>query len=260
MKVYFAGDPGKQENPIYDAGVRYRLLSYLDAAKDGGLTDRAQQVWAAPYTQLILDSGLFTFLWGVGATREFDIDAYVKAYAQFVNTHLPDGAVAVECDCAPLVGRDRARAVRRALRKLVHDHIPIMNVYHLDEGSPDATVDASDYVAVSVPELRRKVTRAELVRITDYVVQRALRRGARVHLLGCTAATLLRRFCIATTCDSTSWLGAVRYNRRVGTQRHFAPGEYGPTGGDSRTRHYWRLRTAAQLALEAYTRYAGDQS
>ena len=68
----------------------------------------------------------------------------------------------------------------------------ILNVYHLEDGNPDKLIDFSDYICVSVPELRFNVSRKELLRITRYISQKAVAKNKKVHLIGCTDLKMMK--------------------------------------------------------------------
>jgi hypothetical protein len=120
----------------------------------------------------------------------------------------------VELDVQKKLGPKEAWEFRRELRARVRKGT-IINVYHLEDGSPDALIDYSDYIAVSIPELRLNVSMKERERIVSYISRRALGKGKRVHLLGCTEKRHLVAFRNCTSCDSTSFTSSCRWGRLV---------------------------------------------
>jgi len=87
----------------------------------------------------------------------------------------------------------------------------IINVYHLEDGNPDALIDHADYIAISLPELRFCLSDKERWNLTKYIATKATLKGKRVHLLGCTEKKYLQYFSFCFSCDSTSWLSPLRY-------------------------------------------------
>ena len=117
---------------------------------------------------------------------------------------------AVEYDVQKIFSPELAWELRKRMKSRITN--TIINVYHLEDQSPDPLIEFSDYVAVSVPELRKHVSRKELVAIGDYILKKALRKGIKVHMLGCTDKNLMKRWRDAFSCDSTSWKTMTQFN------------------------------------------------
>ena len=116
----------------------------------------------------------------------------------------------VECDVQKKISPEFAWEMRKKFKTQVN--VPIINVYHLEDGNPDKLIDYSDYIAVSVPELRFNVSNAERLKITRYISQKATSKGKKVHLLGCTELKMMKEFQYCYSCDSTSWFSGSRFN------------------------------------------------
>lgn len=76
----------------------------------------------------------------------------------------------------------------------------------------DRLIDFSDYIALSIPELRiikPRTFREDTGHLARYIKDR--KPEIDIHLLGCTDVKIIaqNRFC--TSADSTSWLSGVRY-------------------------------------------------
>ena len=61
----------------------------------------------------------------------------------------------VEVDCQKILSPEIAWKFRKEMKRLLPDN-RIINVFHLEDGKKglDRLIDFSDYIAISVPELR----------------------------------------------------------------------------------------------------------
>lgn len=76
----------------------------------------------------------------------------------------------------------------------------------------DSLIDFSDYIALSIPELRiikPKTFREDTRYLTHYIKNR--KPEIDIHLLGCTDVKMIAQNCFCTSADSTSWLSGVKY-------------------------------------------------
>lgn len=232
IKVHFAGCENMDfANILHEAGVNYFLftvLAYLknEFAPKWGSFSCAKDLYS--YQELpkiskhsIMDSGLFTLMFGAGKDIQPDeafIRRYFDAYCNFVTEHHLDQSIAcVECDCQKLLGTDLAWELRQKMR----DRIPntVINVFHFEDGKygMDRMIEFSDYMAISVPELRivkPKTYKEDTYRIACYIKNK--KPEIDLHLLGCTEIALLKRCRFATSADSTSWQQVNRYGRILG--------------------------------------------
>lgn len=154
----------------------------------------------------IIDSGLFTMMFGADKdkviTRQ-DIWDYTIKYCDFINNSGYSYSF-VEMDVQKLFDADFAWELRKYIRKRCKNNYCI-NVYHLEDGVPDKLIDFSDYIAISMPELRIHLNRDDMIRRCDYIVSYALRKKKRIHLLGTTEESLLQRYNDCFSSDSTTW-------------------------------------------------------
>ena len=211
MKVHYAGylpftDSLDKANINYVLDTFYELKSLsIDAAKSHIARMNQKR-------HSIIDSGLFTLMFGAQAgteiSEQFIID-WQNEYAKFVKDTGFKHSI-VECDVQKVIGPEFAWEMRKKFKKMVPN--TIINTYHLEDGNPDKLIDFADYIAVSIPELRLHVSRKERYRITEYISSKAVRKGKKVHLLGCTEKKMLERFAYCYSCDSTSWISGGRFN------------------------------------------------
>lgn len=211
MKVHFAGYmPFTQA--VDAAGVRYVLDTFyeLRVMPKKACQEHVEKLNLKKHS--IVDSGLFTLMFGARASSKLTEEFFEKwqtEYAEWVNKVGFKHSI-VECDVQKKISPAFAWDLRRRMKKLVKNQV--INVYHLEDENPDKLIDFADYIAVSIPELRRNVTKKEMLSVCDYITRKAIGKGKRVHLLGCTEAMLMQRYSFCTSCDSTSWLSGNRYN------------------------------------------------
>jgi len=229
LKVHFAGAENMDFSYILkDAGVQYYLFTVLPFIMDQfnikwGRITLLKEVF--PHKELpkfakhiIMDSGLFSLMFGackdVRPDEKF-IRRYKDAIVRFVLENKLDKSIAcVECDCQKLLGTDLAWELRYQMR----DEIPntVINVFHFEDGKYglDRLIEFSDYIAISVPELRivkPKTYKEDTHRLASYIKNK--KPEIDIHLLGCTELGMLKenRFCSSS--DSTSWVSANRHGR-----------------------------------------------
>ena len=231
IKVHFAGSD--YDNRCIDslevANVHYRLFTvyYAIAGKKlgddfrdkTGVTQRQQGL----FKHVILDSGLFTLMFGgqkgvkqtVNSLQEWQDKTF-----EFIRQNNYSGTL-VEIDCQKLLGVEAAWYFRkRAKDKLSNRQI---NVFHYEDGRKglDRLIEFSDYIAISVPEIRiihPKTFREDTHAPACYCKNK--KPEIDIHLLGCTDKRMLleNRFC--TTADSSSWTGVYRYATVQGKNMH----------------------------------------
>lgn len=212
MKVHFA-TANLHYLAVLQKHVNYTLFSY-HYIKDLKVSDQKEIIRLLNLARhAIVDSGLFTLMFGGDKSKpksQTEIYSLMVAYANFIKSSGYRHSF-VEFDVQKIFGSDVAWEFRKDLRRLSNPNNTIINVYHLEDGNPDKLISFSDYVAVSVPELRIHCSKKELIATGDYILKKALRKGIRVHMLGCTQSSLIKRWNVAYSCDSSSWLSALRY-------------------------------------------------
>jgi hypothetical protein len=166
----------------------------------------------------IMDSGLFTLMFGAHAGKHDK--AYLlewqDALMNFVITNKLT-STCVEVDCQKVLGPDEAWELRYRMRdKLPNRQI---NVFHLEDGQKglDRMIEFSNYIAISVPELRiarGKAHKEDVYRLASYIKDK--KPEIDIHLLGCTEKSLLNRCRFCSSSDSTSWQGVNRFGSIMG--------------------------------------------
>jgi len=161
----------------------------------------------------IQDSGLFTLMFGSQKGNK-DESLMQKWYESLVSFTLEYGknATCVEVDCQKILGVEKAWEFRRRMR----DDIPnrIINVFHLEDKQKglDRLIEFSDYLAISVPELRiakPKTYKEDTYRLACYIKNK--KPHIDIHLLGCTELKMLNQNRFCTSSDSTTYVCSKRY-------------------------------------------------
>lgn len=163
---------------------------------------------------VIQDSGLFTLMFGAGKGQTQTLESLTEwqdkliAFVQQNNLR----CTCVELDCQKVLGVREAWYFRERMKKLLDN--PQINVFHFEDGMRglDSMIDFSDYIALSIPELRiikPKTFREDTRYLTHYIKNR--KPEIDIHLLGCTDVKMIAQNSFCTSADSTSWLSGVKY-------------------------------------------------
>ena len=165
VKIHFAGSDGEIifHSALQAAGVKYRLYSCFPFIDKKSLSDdftlpddNIIKIQDRTMKHVIQDSGLFTLMFGAGKNRKVDHDYLVNWQDKLIKFVLQNKlkATCVEIDCQKLLGVEEAWFFRERMRKLLPNRQ--INVFHYEDGKDgfDRLIDFSDYIAISVPELR----------------------------------------------------------------------------------------------------------
>lgn len=290
VKVHFAGTENVDFARILShAGVKYFLFTVLAYIKDRfapswGSFSCAKNLYA--YEELpkiskhsIMDSGLFTLMFGAARHLKPDekfIRSYKDAIVEFVLDKKLDPSIAcVECDCQKLLGTEIAWQLRTQMREQIPN--TVINVFHFEDGKKglDRMIEFSDYMAISVPELRivkPASYKEDTYRLASYIKDK--KPEIDLHLLGCTEVAMLKRIKFATSADSTTWqqinrygyikghhastVKQEKYEEKVGDIRDILMGmNIEPT--ERRLRYYYNYWMAGTILRREYIKAAGDQ-
>lgn len=221
-KCHFAGydnDP-RAISVLRSVDVRYRLFTaypFIKTEKEDYTVANGIYETRAGFKHVIIDSGLFTLMFGAkkgGQLTHQDLRNWMHRIVRFAkDNQLGNGCSFVECDCQKLAGPEFAWQLRREMRELM-DGREIINVFHLEDGADgfDRLVNFSDYIAISVPELRFNKG-SQYKQITATLARRArmLKPDVKIHLLWCTEIGMLRQNSFVTSSDSSSWTSSARF-------------------------------------------------
>lgn len=263
MKVHFAdANSFGNADAFLKCGVKYTLQTFHQIEKNNGRLAFDYDV-LNKFKHIIIDSGLFSIMFGCDKDKPFDesfAKTWLEKYISWIKQSKFNNASFVECDVQKKLGPDKAWEFRERMRAELPDR-SIINVYHLEDGNPDKLIDFSTYIAISIPELRYNVSRAELKSITSYISRKAVSKGKKVHLLGCTELKLMKDFSFCYSCDSTSWSAGARFGsfktKTFGNIHVDKAREYFGKDGINK---FNKVAHCVDLILEDYKKYAGDQT
>lgn len=158
----------------------------------------------------IQDSGLFTLMFGSQAKKHDGkvIERWYEAMIEFTKTH-NSGCTCVEVDCQKVLGVNEAWRFRERMRNDLSNRI--INVFHLEDGNKglDRLIEFSDYIAISVPELRFAKKKNFVYPLACYIKNK--KPDIDIHLLGCTELELLHKCNFCTSADSTSYISSTKF-------------------------------------------------
>ena len=162
----------------------------------------------------IQDSGLFTLMFGShkGQKDEKIMNSWYDGLVEFTlnnNINNNNKATCVEVDCQKILGVDKAWEYRERFSKDIPNRI--INVFHKEDGQKglDRLIEFSNYIAISVPELRFLAKKNSVVEIANYIKNK--KPDIDIHLLGCTELKLIRELKFCSSCDSTTYIAGKRY-------------------------------------------------
>lgn len=236
VKVYFAGCDNEKVavSALKTVGVNYRLFSCYQfiKSKDSNSCMKNSNIIEdqVGFNHVIMDSGLFTMMFGAGRGKKWnseDVREWMHRICAFAEQNDIDASF-VECDCQKIISPEFAWELRREMKELLPGR-EIINVFHLEDG-PEGfkrLVDYSDYIAISVPELRRAQRGGRYKETACALAQMAKKQKPeiKIHLLGCTEIELLARNSFCTSADSSSWTSSVTYGTILGWDANAIKGE-----------------------------------
>ncbi len=159
----------------------------------------------------IMDSGLFTLMFGShkGEKSEDFIERWYNEIVNYVNESGYKG-ICVEVDCQKVLSAEKAWKFREKMISDLPNNRQI-NVFHIEDGHKglDRLIEFSNYIAISVPELRFLGKKNYLESIAHYIKNK--KPTIDIHLLGCTELKYLKSLNFCSSADSTSWNSCVRY-------------------------------------------------
>lgn len=287
VKVHFAGTDYSQSclNSLEMAGVKYRLYTVypaiVDKKKDDDFTDASGTALRCEriFNHVILDSGLFTLMFGAKKEQKQTLGSIIDWQDKIIEFVQQNGlnCTCVETDCQKLLGTEAAWQLRERMRRKLKNRQ--INVFHWEDGKEglDRLIEFSDYIAISVPEIRllhKKTFREVTHRLAVYVKNK--KPEIDIHLLVCTDKTMLRQNRFCTSADSSSWTGVYRFGSILGKSAYSMKKEVYEdaerrwkqfAGADAwdkfppitQRKNVWEL-VSAEIHKAVYTKYAGEQN
>lgn len=181
--------------------------------------------WLGCYDKLrpcnwILDSGLFTMMFGAGKgikRSSEELRKYTLDYIRYLK-EIEYGHYCVEMDVHKILGL-KELAEFRGIFEDKWDVNRTIFVWHIEEGI-EGLINLANrypYIAISIPELRILAQKNQAsLRAMLYSLFETIRsnttRYPKIHLLGCTQVDLMMSGKY-TSCDSTSWQSGVIFDK-----------------------------------------------
>lgn len=218
LKVHFAGGEDIElHRLIHDkAQINYHLFTIYPFIRKKQKNDfNFVREMEKISSHSIMDSGLFTLMFGAekGKKSVQFLENWTNKIIEFVSETNYKGTL-VEVDCQKVLGVEKAWDFRQQLKKSLPNNRHI-NVFHIEDGQKglDRLIEYSDYLAISVPELRFIKKKEYLYELYNYIKNR--KPEIDVHLLGFTEFKALEKYKSATSCDSVSWKQCSMYGQLI---------------------------------------------
>jgi len=287
LKVHFAG--AEQTDFAYcisnGANIKYLLFSvyyfidYCLGFKNGGFWKGKpiyEEFELFETKHSIMDSGLFTLMFGCNAGKrsEKDIEIWYNNLIEFVIKNKVS-STCVEIDCQKILGVKKAWELRKRMKTDLPNNRQI-NVFHKEDGQQglDEMIEFSDYIAISVPELRFMGQKNDTIKIAHYIKNK--KPNIDIHLLGCTELKILSQLSFCSSSDSTTWQQINRYGnigkfKVKNINQNIVNNKYQKTVVEMSNRYnreitaqridyYSRYILAAEFYKNRYTLMAGNQN
>lgn len=153
----------------------------------------------------LLDSGAFTFMTGAKG-KPVNWNEYLERYADFINRNKVSKFF--ELDIDSVVGYERVKQLRRQLERMTgRQCIP---VWHKSRGKEDYIQMCDEYEYVAVGGIVAKEITSKEYPIFQYLIREAHNRGAKIHGLGFTSLSGLKKYHFDSV-DSTAWTSGNRF-------------------------------------------------
>lgn len=293
LKVHFAGLENQDFAEILHkiSGIKYSLFTVfpfiashvgIKPLKFKSCTLNSVKYLQKSSRHCIMDSGLFTLMFGAHAGKR-DLKFIEKWYnliIDFVKENNFKGTV-VEVDCQKVLGVEKAKYFRKQMKNDLNNKQ--INVFHIEDGKKglDEMIEFSNYIAISVPELRAIKKKDYCVRLANYIKNK--KPTIDIHLLGCTENKLLRKLNFCSSSDSTAWqqvgrFGELKFNNGTKTyeiknknislnklKKRYSPNIENIISkyievNQHRFEYYSKYALAGELLLNQYSIYAGNQN
>jgi len=225
LKVHYAGaeDIRIAEFIHSKADINYHLFTVYPFIRKKQKNDKEYiQRLEKISKHSIMDSGLFTLMFGAekGKKDAKFLDNWTEKLIEFIQETNYAGTY-VDVDCQKILGVDQAWKYRKLLRSRLPNNRQI-NVFHIEDGKKglDELIEYTDYIAISVPELRSIKKSEYLYRVFCYIKNK--KPDIDVHLLGYTEFKGISKYKDASSCDSVSWKQGSMYGQivKLNTQKN----------------------------------------
>ena len=207
MRIYLAS----LEYYLSNAGIIDQIRSFPRTISILGsyynISHRNKKLYTTiiPYFKdFMLDSGAFSFINSQKA--KINWDEYLEKYASYISeTHTEKY---FEFDIDMLVGYEKVKEYRARLEALTG--IPSIPVWHRSRGQDEFLRLCDEYSYVAVGGIAIKHIRFDEYKYFTTLIQEAHRRNCKIHALGFTHLTEVRKYHFDSV-DSSTWTTGGRY-------------------------------------------------
>jgi hypothetical protein len=225
MRIYLAS----LEQKLNNAGIIDQIRSFPRTISILGsyyiISRRNKKGYSKiiPYLKdFMLDSGAFSFINSQKAKISWD--EYLEEYASYIGeTHTEKY---FELDIDLLVGYEKVKEYRARLEALTG--VPSIPVWHRSRGREEFMRLCDEYPYVAVGGIAIKHIRLDEYKYFTMLIQEAHKRNCKIHALGFTHLTEVRKYHFDSV-DSSSWTSGGRYgsvyrysNGKMHLQKHRA--------------------------------------
>ena len=207
MNIYIAGLECKLHNKHVieqvhaNAGAIFVLGSFFN------ISQRKRNFYSSfiPYFKdFMLDSGAFSFINGQSKARDWN--KYLEEYASFINeNHVKKF---FELDIDVILGYDKVKEYRAILERITN--CPCIPVWHRSRGHDEFIRLCSEYSYIAVGGIAIRHIRRNEYKNFEYLISEAHKRKCKIHALGFTNLTELRKYHFDSV-DSSTWTSGGRY-------------------------------------------------
>ena len=156
------------------------------------------------FKDFLLDSGAYTFL--KKNNKNVNWNAYLEKYIAYINEHKIKNFF--ELDIDDLIGYEKVKEFRYRLEKATgRVSIP---VWHYSRGLEEYYRLCDEYSYIAIGDIAIRVIRVDDYKYFPYLIREAHKRNCKVHGLGITATSVIKRYHFDTV-DSSSWSGGGRF-------------------------------------------------
>ena len=207
MKIYLAGVESKLHNKQITGQVYSNPGEILVLGSFFGISQRNQKMYSSLlpcFKDFMLDSGAYSFMNSQSCERNWE--SYLEKYAAYVKEHKVEKYF--ELDIDSIVGYDKVKEYRAIIERMVNR--PCIPVWHRSRGYDEflRLCDEYSYVAVGGIAIRH-IRRTEYQYFTQ-LIKEAHRRNCKIHALGFTNLSELRKYHFDSV-DSSTWTCGGRY-------------------------------------------------
>ena len=207
MRIYLAGLECKlcrgASDVIVNALSEYGFHKIYALSSFYHINSRYSQ-YIHKFKDFLLDSGAFTFI--KKSKDNIDWNKYLERYAGYITENKIEKFF--ELDIDSVVGYEKVKEFRNTLERLTcRRSIP---VWHYSRGLDEYLRLCEEYSYVAIGDIAIGNIKVDDYKYFPYLIREAHKRKCKVHGLGITASSAVKKYHFDTV-DSSSWSGGSRF-------------------------------------------------